>query len=315
MNKKRKNTQYKTRTMIMAATMLMLMIVVVLLMVRLIKSDKENQRHLKAVNALEEKNAKLDQASASYESMVADLNNKVSELESEKEQMSVRNQELESIVSQSGIKEKIDENEKVVFLTFDDGPSNLTPEFLKVLNSYGVHATFFVTYQPQHEAIYKQIIENGNAIQIHTATHDYDSVYQSVDAYLADFNQAYEYVCSVTGKQPGYFRFPGGSTNSYGKSIVRDIARTMKERGFDFVDWNVSVGDGSAAATKDSMVQKIMAESEGKNHVVMLAHDSGAKSETLAALPQIIEYYKNNGYNFKVIDGNVDISFAQFIEY
>jgi peptidoglycan/xylan/chitin deacetylase (PgdA/CDA1 family) len=63
------------------------------------------------------------------------------------------------------------------------------------------------------------------------------------------------------------------------------------------------------------MVQKITAESEGKNHVVMLAHDSGAKSETLAALPQIIEYYKNNGYSFKVIDGNVDISFAQFIDY
>ena len=315
MRKGGKNTQYKARTLIMAVTMLMLMIVVVLLMVRLIKSDKENQRHLKAVSALEEKNNKLDQASESYESMVADLNNKVSELESEKEQMSVRNQELESIVSQSGIKEKLDENEKVVFLTFDDGPSNLTPEFLKVLNSYGVHATFFVTYQPQHEAIYKQIIENGNAIQIHTATHDYDSVYQSVDAYLADFNQAYEYVCNVTGKRPNYFRLPGGSTNSYGKSIVRDIARTMKERGFDFVDWNVSVGDGSAAATKDSMVQKITAESEGKNHVVMLAHDSGAKSETLAALPQIIEYYKNNGYSFKVIDGNVDISFAQFIEY
>ncbi len=315
MRKEEKNTQYKARTLVMAVTMLMLMIVVVLLTIRLIKSDKENQRHLKAVNSLEKNNDKLGQASASYESMVADLNNKVSELESQKEQMSVRNQELESMVGQSGIKEKPDENEKVVFLTFDDGPSNLTPEFLKVLNSYGVHATFFVTYQPQYEAVYKQIVESGNAVQIHTATHDYDSVYQSVDAYLADFNQVYEYVCNVTGKRPGYFRFPGGSTNSYGKSVVRDIARTMKERGFDFVDWNVSVGDGSAAATKDSMIQKITAESEGKHHVVMLAHDSGAKSETLAALPQIIEYYKNNGYSFKVIDGNVDISFAQFIDY
>ncbi len=315
MSEKKKRAKYRVHTTVMAFTMLVLMAFMVFLMIRLIQSDKENKKYIKDINALEEKINELDMASASYESVAAELNNRVSELESEKEQLSVKNNELESIVTQSGIKESIDENEKVVFLTFDDGPSNLTPEFLNVLNSYGVHATFFVTYQPQHEEIYKQIISNGNAIQIHTATHDYDSVYQSVDAYLADFNQVYEYVCNVTGKSPNYFRYPGGSTNSYGKAIVRDIARTMKERGFDFVDWNVSVGDGSAAATKESMIQKIMTESEGKNHIVMLAHDSGAKSETLAALPQIIEYYKNNGYSFKVIDGNVDISFAQFIEY
>lgn len=292
-----------------------LSILIVLLGFVMFKSDKRTDSFLKEVDVLEDKNDKLNKEVESYESKVSELSEKVSELESTNEQMSVKNNELESIISENGIRKTLKEDEKVVFMTFDDGPSELTPEFLKVLNSYGVNATFFVTLQPQFEDTYKKIIDEGNAIQIHTATHEYNDIYASVDNYMADFNKAYDYVSSVIGKKPTYFRFPGGSTNSYGKSIVRDIARTMKDKGFEFVDWNVSVGDGSASATKDSIIQKIMAESEGKQHIVMLAHDSGTKKETLAALPQLIEYYKNNGYDFRTIEDNIDMSFAQFIDY
>lgn len=294
---------------------LMIVVLIAVLGFVIFNSDKGTDKYLKEVNALEEKNDELDKVSESYESKVSELNEKISELESMNEQISIENNELESTISQNEMTNTLKEDEKVVFMTFDDGPSDLTPEFLKVLDSYNVNATFFVTYQPQFEDTYKQIVNAGNAIQIHTATHEYNDIYTSVDAYLADFNQAYDYVCSVIEKKPTYFRFPGGSTNSYGKSIVRDIARTMKDKGFDFVDWNVSVGDGSASATKDSIIQKITAESEGKQHIVMLAHDSGTKKETLAALPQLIEYYKNNGYDFRTIENNIDMSFAQFIDY
>lgn len=303
------------RNGIIGLVIMILMVLVVFMSMNLAKSDEKADKYVQDMDKLKQEQDRLQKVSEDYESQVSALNSTISELESINEQYSVKNGELESIISQNGVKGQLNEEEKVVFLTFDDGPSELTPQFLEVLNSYGVHATFFVTYQPQFEATYKQIAENGNSIQIHTATHDYDSIYKSVDAYVADFNQAYDYVCSVIDKKPVCYRFPGGSTNSYGKSIVRDIARTMEEKGFQFVDWNVSVGDGSAKATKESMVQKIMAESGGKKHIVMLAHDSGTKSETLAALPQIIEYYKENGYTFKVIDEYTDMSFAQFIDY
>lgn len=312
MGKKKSQT---LRNGIIGLLIMVLMVLVVFLSMNLAKSDEKADKYVQDMDKLKQEQDRLLKVSEDYESQVSGLNSTISELESINEQYSVKNGELESIISQNGVKGQLNEEEKVVFLTFDDGPSELTPQFLEVLDSYGVHATFFVTYQPQFEATYKQIAENGNAIQIHTATHDYDSIYKSVDAYVADFNQAYDYVCSVIDKKPVCYRFPGGSTNSYGKSIVRDIARTMKDKGFQFVDWNVSVGDGSAKATKESMVQKIMAESEGKKHIVMLAHDSGTKSETLAALPQIIEYYKENGYTFKVIDEYTDMSFAQFIDY
>lgn len=312
MGKKKSQT---LRNGIIGLLIMVLMVLVVFLSMNLAKSDEKADKYVQDMDKLKQEQDRLLRVSEDYESQVSGLNSTISELESMNEQYSVKNDELESIISQNGVKGQLNEEEKVVFLTFDDGPSELTPQFLEVLDSYGVHATFFVTYQPQFEATYKQIAENGNAIQIHTATHDYDSIYKSVDAYVADFNQAYDYVCSVIDKKPVCYRFPGGSTNSYGKSIVRDIARTMEDKGFQFVDWNVSVGDGSAKATKESMVQKIMAESEGKKHIVMLAHDSGTKSETLAALPQIIEYYKENGYTFKVIDEYTDMSFAQFIDY
>lgn len=313
MDKKKKSQAL--RNGIMGLIVMVLMLGIVFLSMNLIKSDKETDKYVQDIDKLEQEKNQFNQVSEDYESRISDLNSKISELESLNEEYSFKNSELESIISQNGMKGQLNEEEKAVFLTFDDGPSELTPEFLNVLNEYGVHATFFVTYQPQFESTYKQIVENGNVIQIHTATHDYNSIYKSVDAYVSDFNQAYDYVCSVINKKPVCYRFPGGSTNSYGKTIVREIARTMNDKGFQFVDWNVSVGDGSAKATRESMIQKIMAESEGKKHIVMLAHDSGTKTETLAALPQIIEYYKNNGYTFKVIDEYTDMSFAQFIDY
>lgn len=257
----------------------------------------------------------IDNLNQENESIKNEMAEKFAEHESEKESLSTKVNELEAVIGTKGIKIPVEDNKKVVFLTFDDGPSNLTPQFIDTLNQYGVNATFFVTYQPQFEDTYKKIIESGNTIQIHTATHDYNSIYSSVSAYVNDFTKAYDYVCSITGTKPDYFRFPGGSTNSYGKSIVKSIARTMSDKGFQFVDWNVSVGDGSAAATKDSIIAKITAESEGKNHIVMLAHDSETKTETLAALPDIIQYYKNNGYEFRTIGNNVDMEFAQFIDW
>ena len=210
--------------------------------------------------------------------------------------------------------EQILDTDKVVYLTFDDGPSDLTPQFIDTLNRYGVHATFFVTMQEGREDIYKQILENGNKIQIHTASHDYDTIYQSVDAYMADFDQIYNYIYNLTGVKCDIFRFPGGSNNSYGKNITGDIAREMRKRGMNYIDWNSSVGDGSASATKDSEIQKVAAESEGVQRVVLLAHDSGAKSETLAALPQIIDYYKSNGYKFGLISGDMNVSDFQFMK-
>lgn len=314
-SKNTKKSKMAKRVVLMSLIMCVMFIALVVMAIGFIKVKSDNKQNADKVKELNKSKDSYSKELESVNNEKDDLNKKVTELESEKESLADKNAELESVMTAQGIKEKVAADKKIVYLTFDDGPSDLTPQFLDTLDSYGVNATFFVTYQPQHEDIYKDTIARGNSIQIHTASHDYDKVYASEEAYIADFNEIFEYVKNVTGTTPNYFRFPGGSTNSYGKSIVKSIAKDMKTNGYDFVDWNVSVGDGSAKATKESIIAKIQAESEGKNHIVMLAHDSGTKTETLAALPEIIEYYKANGYEFGVIKGNLDVSFAQFIDY
>ncbi len=314
-SKNTKKSKMAKRVVLMSLITCVMFIALVVMAIGFIKVKSDNKQNADKVKELNKSKDSYSKELESVNNEKDDLNKKVTELESEKESLADKNAELESVMTAQGIKEKVAADKKIVYLTFDDGPSDLTPQFLDTLDSYGVNATFFVTYQPQHEDIYKDTIARGNSIQIHTASHDYDKVYASEEAYIADFNEIFEYVKNVTGTTPNYFRFPGGSTNSYGKSIVKSIAKDMKTNGYDFVDWNVSVGDGSAKATKDSIIAKIQAESEGKNHIVMLAHDSGTKTETLAALPEIIEYYKANGYEFGVIKGNLDVSFAQFIDY
>lgn len=314
-SKNTKKSKMAKRVVLMSLVTCVMFIALVVMAIGFIKVKSDNKQNADKIKELNKSKDSYSKELESVNNEKDDLNKKVTELESEKESLADKNAELESVMTAQGIKEKVAADKKIVYLTFDDGPSDLTPQFLDTLDSYGVNATFFVTYQPQHEDIYKDTIARGNSIQIHTASHDYDKVYASEEAYIADFNEIFEYVKNVTGTTPNYFRFPGGSTNSYGKSIVKSIAKDMKTNGYDFVDWNVSVGDGSAKATKDSIIAKIQAESEGKNHIVMLAHDSGTKTETLAALPEIIEYYKANGYEFGVIKGNLDVSFAQFIDY
>lgn len=68
-------------------------------------------------------------------------------------------------------------------------------------------------------------------------------IYASVDAFLEDFNEAYEIVLEATGKAPDIYRFPGGSVNDYNEKARDDIIAEMDRRGFTYFDWNVDSND------------------------------------------------------------------------
>ena len=79
--------------------------------------------------------------------------------------------------------------QKAVYLTFDDGPTDsTTPKVLSVLKEKGVCATFFVVGRQisTRKEILKSIAESGNAIGIHTQTHDYRSIYASAESLEKD---------------------------------------------------------------------------------------------------------------------------------
>jgi len=130
-------------------------------------------------------------------------------------------------------------DEKICYLTFDDGPdAENTAYILDVLKEHNAKATFFVVYKDYKEerALYKRIAEEGHTIGVHTASHNYNKIYASVEDYLDDFERCSEQIESVTGVKPEIFRFPGGSVNSYNAGIYQEIIAEMVRRGYTYYD-------------------------------------------------------------------------------
>lgn len=197
-------------------------------------------------------------------------------------------------------------NEKVVYLTFDDGPSANTKKILDILDKYNAKATFFVTGNGQkYNSYIKEAYEKGHTIGLHSYCHEYDIIYSSVDAYFNDLTKIGDMVKDIIGFTPHYIRFPGGSSNKVSKKyctgIMSVLSKEVIKKGYQYYDWNCGTGD---AEGNNIPTQTIIRNSTKKDdyNIVMLAHDTDAKDTTVQALPSIIEYYKNKGYVFKAID-------------
>ena len=183
-------------------------------------------------------------------------------------------------------------NPKVMYLTFDDGPSEeSTDKILDILKERNIRATFFVIgeYVRKYPETAKRIVEEGHTIGIHCDVHDYASLYESVDSYVADFEKAYDTVYEITGVKAQLFRFPGGSVNAFNKEVCEDIIVEMEGRGFIYYDWNASLEDAVEDSTPDKLVQNAVDTTLGRQRVVMLAHDR--VENTALALEDLIDAF------------------------
>ncbi len=199
------------------------------------------------------------------------------------------------------------DTEKIVYLTFDDGPSNLTPQVLDLLDRYNAKATFFVVCKnnEEYEEYLSDIVARGHTLALHSYSHDYHEIYASKDAFLRDYEKVYDWVVETTGYTPSLFRFPGGSNNG-SSYVVNDIIDEMEGRGFQYFDWNVSSGDGSELTTTANIIDNICSNVGNVEHPVVLMHDGRGKNATLAALPSVLEYLSDNGYEFRSLDKSVE---------
>ena len=207
--------------------------------------------------------------------------------------------------AKANIKVTVEEPSKVVYMTFDDGPSENTDKILKILKKYDAKATFFVTGNNQKfNSSIKKAADQGNTIALHTYTHDYANVYSSTTAYFEDLQKVSDMVKQITGKAPKYIRFPGGSSNTisaqYSQGIMTTLDSMVHEKGYEYFDWNCSSGD---AASNTVPTQDIVrnATSCDYEQIMILFHDSSPKTTTVEALPEIIKSYKERGYVFKGI--------------
>ncbi len=179
---------------------------------------------------------------------------------------------------------------KTMYLTFDDGPSEEnTTAVLDILREHDIKATFFVVGENvrKHPEVARRIVEEGHTIGIHCNRHEYDVIYESVDSYLADFQEAYDTVYEVTGVEVKLFRFPGGSINAYNEDVYEEIIKEMDARGFIYFDWNGCLEDTGRKTAPAQLIENAKKSTLGRRKVVMLAHD--IVYNTTLCLDELIE--------------------------
>lgn len=188
---------------------------------------------------------------------------------------------------------------KYAYLTFDDGPSDNTYPILDILDQYGVKGTFFTIGRTDQDSVnkYKAIAERGHALGMHSYTHDYRQIYASLDNFKNDVQSIHDWLYQVTGQDVRLYRFPGGSSNTVSNVDMHTMIDYITSQGYIYYDWNVSSGDATGKPiTAEEIVGNIVSQAQGYKNIMVLMHDSNPKTETVRALPGIIENLQNAGY-------------------
>lgn len=194
-------------------------------------------------------------------------------------------------------------NKGIIYLTFDDGPKEGTTNvILDILKEENVKATFFVTNSGP-DSLIKREYNEGHTVGLHTATHNYSTVYSSVNNYYNDLLQVQNRVKRITGYESKIIRFPGGSSNTiskkYSKGIMTTLTKDVVNKGYHYFDWNVDSDDAGSARSSKTVYNNVVKNLSKNRANVILMHD--IKPQTRDALKSIIQFGKNNGYSFDKI--------------
>lgn len=203
------------------------------------------------------------------------------------------------------------DGKKVVYLTFDDGPSEtVTPQILDILKEENVKATFFIVgHALEKSDVAKEILkresEEGHSIGNHTYSHNYKYLYPnktvSVDNFMSDIEKTNSAIREVLGEDFSVraIRFPGGHMTWKGTKALDEV---LWAKDYHYVDWN-SLSKDSEGKSKnaDQLFEQVIETAKGREKAVVLMHDNYGKEETAKALPKIIEYFKEQGYEFRTM--------------
>ena len=191
---------------------------------------------------------------------------------------------------------------KIIYLTFDDGPGQYTAQLLDILKKYNVKATFFVTGQFGYSNMISREAQEGHAVGVHSMTHDFKKIYASDTAYWEDFADMDMIIVKNTGRPASIMRFPGGSSNtisSFNPGFMTKLVKEAGERGLEYFDWNVSSGDAGETQDSNQVYQNIIDGVQQQAASVVLCHD--IHPFTVNAMEKTIRWCLENGYTFEPI--------------
>lgn len=187
------------------------------------------------------------------------------------------------------VQQALAEGRKVVYLTYDDGPSPNTYTLLDILDQYGVKATFFVNGYPGYEDELIEIHERGHSIAMHTYTHRYEVVYGGLESFASEVTLLSDHIYNIIGIRPNVFRFPGGSSTRMTNDIHTYI-NYLNQNGIVYYDWNVASGDAVVVPlTVEQVYNNVMTGISKKDVSVVLMHDAAGKETTVQATALIIK--------------------------
>jgi peptidoglycan/xylan/chitin deacetylase (PgdA/CDA1 family) len=199
-------------------------------------------------------------------------------------------------------RDQTDPAARTVALTFDDGPGTATPQVLDVLRSADVRATFFVI--GQHAAanpeMLQRIVADGHVLGDHTWSHRIPSVATGWkrSRLAGEIERTRRAIFDATGLEPCLFRPPGG--------VVKGAETVAHAASLSMILWSVDTRDWTSSKDRKkfaTIIRKRAAVGLAEEHPVILLHDGGGNREaTVAALPEIINDYRDHGYRFVTLD-------------
>ena len=182
-----------------------------------------------------------------------------------------------------------DKNKKVIYLTFDDGPTEeITHWILKTLDEFNIKATFFCigNNAEKHPEILDEIRKNGHSVGIHGYEHR-RGLYKEGDAYFSDIEKSKNIIKS------NLFRPPHGN-------ITPSQARKLKNLGYNVVLWDVITRDYNPSLSEEKVLD--IAKKYTRNGSIVVFHDSlKAKKNMKYAFPKAVKYWLENGYTFETL--------------
>jgi polysaccharide deacetylase family sporulation protein PdaB len=191
-------------------------------------------------------------------------------------------------------------DQKVVALTFDDGPNPpYTNQLLDVLNEYHVPATFFLVGRnaEKYPDVVRRIVAEGHQVGNHTYNH-VDLLKADRKTIAEEIDKTSSVIEAITGQRPKVVRPPHGFRDAV-------VIEMMTERNLKVVEWSVSSRDWTNPGA-DAIVSRTL--SKVKNGSVILLHDGDGvagkapRAQTIEATRQIIRELLQQGYKFVTVD-------------
>jgi peptidoglycan-N-acetylglucosamine deacetylase len=182
---------------------------------------------------------------------------------------------------------KVETNDKVVYLTFDDGPHpEITPWVLDQLKAYGAKATFFCVGQNvvNHPKTFQSVLYEGHKVGNHTFNH-LSGWSHSQNAYLQNIDACAEVVNSRLFRPP------------YGRVVPWQID-TIKQKGYQIIMWDILTQDYNANIDIQNAITTTIRKTKPGSIIVF--HDSvKAEAQLKQILPAVLQELSSQGYKFK----------------